>query len=68
MTSGMLFTGLFVVIGLGMMLYPFRSLAMARRTHCAITDRRILPLTLGHHSRTTSIDPAQIHKVELPRG
>lgn len=54
----------FVVIGLAMLAMPFLSWRTAKRTAHAITDRRILSLTLGSTKKVVSILAQHIISVE----
>jgi len=51
----LIFTGAFVLIGLGMMAMPFLSWAKARRTVHVITDKRVVTLQLGRTREVTTL-------------
>lgn len=61
---GFLFTLSFVLVGIGMLLMPFRLLGKARRTVFAVTDQRVLTLVEGRTRRVTTIRPEKILKLE----
>ncbi len=61
---GFLFTLVFVVIGAGMLLAPFKLLRKARRTAFAVTDRRILTITEDKSRSVTTVLPEKVLKLE----
>lgn len=64
MRAGLLFTGVFALIGAGMLGYPFWAAWKARQTVYAITSERLLSLVVGKTVTTRSTWPNMIGQIE----
>lgn len=61
---GFLFSLIFVVVGMLLMLTPFEAMRRARATVFAVTDRRVLTIVGRHAANITTILPDRILKIE----
>ena len=71
MAVALVFTGAFVVVGLGMLGAPFWVWWKSRRMVYALTDRRLVRIGYGRKRDVASFNPAQfvsIHRREKPDG
>jgi len=60
MGAAILFTGGFVLIGLGMLATPPFAAWKARRTAYVITDKRLLTITTGRRTTIRSVEPHRL--------
>ena len=60
--AGVLAVGLFLLMGLSLLLMPLWAYRRARRTVYAITDRRVIIITTGRATTIRSFWPDQLHR------
>lgn len=65
---GFLFTLVFVLVGIVMLLVPVWALRRAQRMVFAVTDRRILTIVEGKSRKVTTVLPDKVLKLERKEG